>query len=437
MVTLNISKGLAPVLKSSWSQTLAAYGTTQAVLAAGAFARIPLLVAAVAATGYGSIVAFSGLCVVVIAVADGLAQTTRAMTAERHAPNFGRYNRIQNVATSLSVVTVLSLLGGAAIALAISPSPDNLWAAALFCLGMSATALFGGPAKGLLEATGKTAQVHLLQTTTTLIGLPLLFATMYLSPSLVTASAVTGFGLAIPYLSYLVAARGTLKRSKISVRRALYSLPRMRSVPEWKSVMSMTTWTWANSLNYAFDASIVGLVAGAAAAGEFGLASRVMTLAMLLSLALNPLITARVSSWRTSFGYHALLRRVGRLSLWIGLTSVALSTLSVALGPWLAGVLSHNQISSPLPLYVALAVFATTSAITAPLMGLFAGSGGASFRAKFSAIMALVNVCLSVIATIYIGNSGPVISSTITLVALSVILLIRMRNEPQKIMERY
>lgn len=437
MATLSISKALAPVLKSSWSHTLAAYGTTQAVLAAGAFARIPLLVAAVAATGYGNIVAFSGLCVVVIAIADGLAQTTRAMTAERLTPNFGRHNRLQNVATSFALVTMSCFLGGAIVALIISPSPDNPFAAALACLALSATALSGGPAKGLLEGTGKTAQVHLMQTSTTVVGLPLLLAVLHFSPSLVAASAVTGLGLALPYISYQIAASRILKAANVRLRHRIYGLAHLRRIAELKSVVSMTTWTWSNSLNYAFDASIVGLVAGAAAAGEFGLASRIMTLAMLLSLALNPLITARISSWRTRYSYRPLLRRVGRLTLWIGIASLAASSVSVALGPWLAGILSHHQIGGPVALYIAIAIFATTSAITAPLMGLFAGAGGAKFRAKASAIMAIINLGLSVVLTISFGTSGPVISSTITLLALSSLLLIRMKNNPQSIMERY
>lgn len=437
MATLNISKGLTPVLKSSWSRTLAAYGTTQAVLAVGAFARIPLLVASVAATGYGSIVAFSGLCIVVIAIADGLAQTTRAITAERPSPNFGRYNRIQNMASLFALFAVSSLLAGAAVALVLSPSPDNPWAAALACIGLAATSLVGGPAKGLLEATGRTAQVHLLQTSTTVVGLPVLFAAIFLSPSLVAAAAATGFGLALPYLSYWVVAGRTLKTAKVRLRHKLYGLSRTRRTREYRSVKNMAIWSWSNSLNYAFDASIVGLIAGMAAASEFGLASRIMTLAMLLSLALNPLITARVSSWRTSFNYGELLHKVGALSLWIGLTSIVLSAISVVLGPWLAGLLSHNQIDSPLSLYIALAIFATTSAVTAPLMGLFAGAGGAKFRAKASAILAIANICLSIIFTLHIGVSGPIISSTFTLIVLSAILWAKMKSDPHKIMERY
>lgn len=437
MVALRVSEALPKAFKSSWSQTLAAYGTTQAVLAVGAFLRIPLLVASVAATGYGSIVAFSGLCVVVLAVADGLSQATRAITAERSTPNFGRLNRLYGLASTFGVVTVAGFLGSGTVALMISPSGDNPWAAGLLCMGFSATALFGGPAKGFLEGTGKTALVHLLQTSTTVLGLPLLFVVLLISPSLVTASAVTGLGLALPYLAYLLAVRKSLRSAGIHFRYPLYGPRSLSRVREVKAVKSMTVWAWSNSLNYAFDASIVGLVAGTVAAGEFGLASRVMTLAMLLSLALNPLITARVSSWRTSHNLQVLLAKVRRLSLLIGLVSLVVCMMSIALGPWLAGLLSHNQIASPLSLYLALAVFAFSSAVTAPLMGVFAGAGGAKFRAQVSAALAVVNVCLSVILTITVGINGPIISSTTTLILLAVILLVRIRQQPQTIMEKY
>lgn len=437
MVALKVSEAFPRALKSSWSRTLAAYGTTQAVLAVGAFLRIPLLVASVAATGYGSIVAFSGLCVVVLAVADGLSQATRAITAERSLPNFGRLNRLYNLASTVGVVAVVGFLVSGTVALVISPSGDNPWAAGLLCMGFSATALFGGPAKGFLEGTGKTALVHLLQTSTTVLGLPLLFVVLFISPSLVAASAVTGLGLALPYLGYLLAVGISLKSVGVRIRHSLYGPRRLRSVSEVRAVKSMTVWAWSNSLNYAFDASIVSLVAGTVAAGEFGLASRVMTLAMLLSLALNPLITARVSSWRTSYDLQVLLAKVRRLSLLVGLVSLAVCMMSIALGPWLAGLLSHNQIASPLSLYLALAIFAFTSAVTAPLMGVFAGAGGAKYRAQMSAALAVLNVCLSVILTLTVGINGPIVSSTITLILLAVILLVRIKQQPHTIMEKY
>ncbi|WP_432393355.1 lipopolysaccharide biosynthesis protein [Pseudarthrobacter sp. L19] len=425
------------VVRSPWGHTLAAYGTSQGVLAAGAFARIPLLVSAVAVSGYGSIVAFSGLCVIVIAVADGLAQTSRVMVAERATPNYGRYNRLLNLARSLSVAIFLLFVILAIIAACYSPDLDNPWVAAFCCLAFSSTSLLGGPAKGLLEATGKTAQVHLLQTSTTLIGLPLLLAALALSKSLVVASAVTGLGLALPYLCYLVVAQRILRSKDVRVRKDFYLFSQARRVKEIKPVLNMTVWTWANSLNYAFDAAIVGVVAGATAAGEFGLASRVMTLAMLLSLALSPLITARVSSWRTERNYSYLIKKVTRLTFVITVASLILSATSVAVGPWLEGVLSQHKIASPFTLYAALAVFATASASTAPLMALFAGVGGARFRARAAAALAIVNITLSILFTILWGPPGPVFASTLTLFVLAGVLVMKLRSNPSLIMERY
>lgn len=437
MVPVKLGRALTPVVSSPWSQTLFAYGTSQAALAIGAFLRIPLLVAAVAASGYGSIVAFSGLCVVVMAIADGLAQTTRAITAERVSPDFGRYSRLHNLALSVGSAIVLGFLAASILRLVLARDSNDLWASGLICVALSAVAVFGGPAKGLLEATGKTAQVHLLQASTTIIGLPLLVLALHFSPSLFSASAVTGLGLALPYLAYSVASRGVVSKARVNVRRRFYGVASMLKVKELKSVKSMTVWTWSNSLNYAFDASIVGLVAGTVAAGEFGLASRIMTLAMLLSLALNPLITARVSAWRTTAPLDLLLVRVKRLSLYLGVISLVLCSVSVALGPWLASVLSHDQIHSNRSLYISLAIFAFLSAITAPLMAVFAGVGGVKFRAQVSAILAIVNVCLSVLLTLFLGIIGPSISSGITLSVFAIVLMIRIKMNPNSVMERY
>lgn len=437
MVLVKIRSAVAPIVTSSWSQTLYAYGTSQGILAVGAFLRIPLLVAAVGASGYGSVVAFSGVCVVVMAVADGLAQTTRALIAERTSPDFGRYNRLHSLAWSLGLVMTTVFLTVGVLRLLISKASDDIWASALICVGFSALAVFGGPAKGLLEATGKTAKVHLMQASTTLIGLPLLIAVLHFSQSLVAASAVTGLGLALPYLAYNLTSRRVFHNAGVTLRRNFYGIRNMLRIREMKSVRSMTVWTWSNSLNYAFDASIIGVIAGSAAAGEFGLASRIMTLAMLLSLALNPLITARVSGWRTTVPFNVLLKRVRRLSAYLGLMSLVLCSVSIALGPWLSSLLSHGEIQTNISLYVSLAVFAFLSAITAPLMAVFAGVGGVKFRAQVSAVLAVLNICLSVLLTMFFGIIGPSVSSAITLCIFAIVLVARIKTSQDSVMERY
>ena len=119
------------------------------------------------------------------------------------------------------------------------------------------------------------------------------------------------------------------------------------------------------------------------------------------------------------------------------LLAIAMTALSIVVAGPISKILSHGEITAPRSLYIWLGIFAVTSAATAPLMALFAGTGGAKYRARMSAICAGVNVALSFgLAHVY-GAAGPAISSTISLILLSIILLIRTKRIPQSLIERH
>lgn len=422
--------------RSQWTRTLASYGTSQGIIAVGAFARIPLLIAHLGTSGYGTILVVSGFAVLFIAIADALAQATRSAVAEQTGLAAQRHGGFAVIANTLGwTLFGLGLVSGIWMMASDSEAPAVI-PAAIWCLTGASLSILGGPAKGRLEGTGRTALATGLQSLTTLVGLPALLIVLWFFPSLELASLVTGIGLAMPYLAAIVFAG----RAEFSGRRRFLhwaGFDYLKKSAEGQTVRHMLVWSWANALNYAFDAAIVAAVLGQLAAAEFGLASRVMTLAMMLSLALNPLIATQVATWRADGDLGLLLRKSRRLAIVLGGLALLVCGCAIAVGPWLARLLSDGQIRGELSLFIALGSFAALSAVTSPLMALFSGVGGSRFRASASAIAACANFVLSIVFTHLIGVSGPSVASSLALAGLSVVLLVRVRKSPASILTTF
>jgi O-antigen/teichoic acid export membrane protein len=422
-----------------WLRTLTAYGLSQLIIALGAFARIPILVGDLGAAGYGIVVAVGGIAVVVLAIADGLAQTTRVQLVDLGQQGHLVAARIQQLANTLAVM-FLAISGTAALIVLVLPKGNSSPVfAGILCVLFSSLAIFGGPSKGALEAHGRTATANLMQSATTIIGLPILVLALFISPTLEVAAFVTGLGLALPYLTSIAFSKWDSRGRgfKIQDRRFFSPLGELLKSGVARNVRHMVVWAWANSINYAFDALMVAVLVSATAAANFGLASRIMTMAMLLSLGLTPLLTTRVTQWRNLYSPYEIRRRLWKSSLLLLAASCFLVGLSLVLAGPLSKWLSHGQILPDWSLFAWLSAFAALSAISMPLMAAFSGKGGVAFRTQMAVICSVINLVVSIVATIAIGEIGPVIGSVVGLFALSVILLIHVRFRPDSILTRY
>lgn len=419
-----------------WIHTLATYGLAQVVIAGGAFIRIPLLIFFLGPSGYGTIIMVSGIAILVTAITDAIAQAARvemAESLERKYILLDSYNRI--AATIMIMISIVFLIVIIILGFVGSGMTDMI--AAFCCMLGCSLGILGGPSRGLLEAQGLTARVNSFQLSTTIGGLPLLLLILLIWPSTATAGIATGIGMSLPAIFCLIAAKK--QRKKFSKRTGDYfvSIRQMSNSPKSKNILNMLTWTWANTLNYAFDAAIVGVIIGTVAAGEFGLASRVMTLAMMLSLGLNPLITTTVSKWRSQGNLKTYTQKIIKMSLVMALIGTILSVVGVALGPFIAEVLSGGEVVADQNLFIALGAFSILSATTSPLMAAFSGRGGVKFRSYASVISGCLNFILSIVLTITIGISGPAIASTISLIMLSLVLVVKWRKDPKILMATY
>ena len=430
---VKLSRRTLADLRGPWIRTVSTYGLAQLVLAIGAFARIPLLITDLGAAGYGTIVAISGLAIVVLAVADGLSQTTRVVLIDLGPGGRREAGDLQRQANTLGLLVVVAIALSAVVTyLSSAPLRSSILAGLLCVLGAS-LAIFGGPSKGVLESREQTASVNLMQTSTTIVGLPILILALYLSPTIEVAAAVTGVGLALPYLASTLLAVFRYWRPERLGGEPLGLFATFKDLcvsSRAKGIRQMVVWAWANSLNYAFDALIVALVVGTIAAADFGLASRIMTMAMLLSLALAPLVTARVARWRLVFSAFDFRKKLKDASLKLMAGSAVVVAVSLIIAEPLADWLSNGEITPQFSLFAWLGVFAVLSAATMPLMAAFAGRGGSAFRTGASVACAVLNVAISISLTGQLGPIGPVIGSVVGLCCLSTVLLIRARNRP-------
>ena len=423
------------VLLQPWFRTLGAYGTAQLIIALGAFARIPILVDDLGASGYGVVVSVGGLAIVFIAIADGLAQATRVRIIELGAEGYIAAQKIQRLANTLGFLLFMALCVVAGISFLFSDELNLLVFAASVCLLFACLGIFGGPSKGVLEALGRTATANLMQTSTTLVGLPILIAALFLSPTLEIAAAVTGLGLAMPYLTSILFARGKMSAEPALIRRRHpFDSPRQLLNSETAhNIWLMVFWAWANALNYAFDALIVAVIASPEAAAEFGLASRIMTMAMLLSLGLSPLLTATVTKWRMSLNPSDMRTRLWKASAMLLSAAIVLVAFSLIIARPLSRWLSHDEIVPGWSLFVWLSVFAILSAVAMPLMAAFSGRNGVAFRTRIALICSGINIAVSIWATMLVGQVGPVIGSVTGLVILIATLFVRAWIQPESI----
>jgi O-antigen/teichoic acid export membrane protein len=403
-------------------QTLITYGLAQGALALSAFIKVPLIVGSGGNEAYAAVTLILSGWAVFAALADGLSQTSRVMLAERGAAHSQRVRRlVGGAASGEAVVAVIVAIGGLAV-LSVSGGPIDLW---LLLFGFAIACLPMAYAKGILEASNRTALSNATLVTNVVVSLPLVVLAAYLSGDRFWLCAATLAGVAAPYLVFAIL-------SHEPGLRTIYAPSTTRQVV--KSVAAATVYSFANVMAYAFDPIIVAALLTTADVSAFGLASRIMTLAMLLPLALGGLVSARVNTWRGELESSALLRRVLNLCLVLGGVGTIVSTLAVAVGPVLGRWLGRGVIETPFTLYLSLGVFAIISSATGPIFALFSGPGAVRFRAVVALVAGTANLGLSVVLVPYFGVSGPVVASIVCLIGMVLALVLRVRREMDSIL---
>lgn len=404
-----MSHRFAVIWRSPWLATLLAYGVSQVVIALGGFLRIPLIVNYLGAPGYGIVVAVTGLCGLVLALADGVTQSARVLAAQTGTgtavSSIRELRRLQWV-LFLAVLLAASLLVGAQVGLGI-----GIAGYIGFGIMGASLALPVASARGLLDALGKSPSTHIAQTSTALIGVPLLFLALPLSASTSLACFISGVGLALP----MVVAR-------LQLWRAVRGRPNecLCEPLAYRSFVTMGLWSGASLLGYAFDPAIVASLGSPSEAATFGLSARIMTIAMMLPLALTGMLTARFSAlWALGDPNH-VRTTLRRMTKWLFLAGVATGVLCLALSAPLTRWLGKGEIEYDLTTTVGLAVASLVSATAAPLTAALAVGRIGRARTVAGVACGGLNLCVSLALTPVLGAAGPAIGSA---VAASVLAL--------------
>lgn len=388
-------------LTSAWTVTLLAYGLSQVVVLAGAVVRIPLITHALGETGYGRFVVVTSLWPVVQLLAHGLSSTARVVVAERPGRAGGTMRVLRRTGTKEgAALLVLSVL--LAPVLAALVGPGFAWSVLWVGVAAMVTLPVAGH-QGLLEGSGRTAVTHLTLATTTVVGLPALVLALGLRQDLTTVVAASMVGFVAPYLTARLLTR--------------WLVPRLETPGgEDEGLLltglngAMTAWALSNVLVYVFDPVILMVTTGEAAAGQYGLASRVTGLVTAVPVALGGLLTVWLSRARARGG--ADVRRKILLSTAVfTLAGTLLAAFCIVVGPAVGDLLSRGSVGTPQALYTWLGIYGGLTCASSPLVAAWAAPRAAAVRGRVGLVLGVVNVGASWVLAMALGLVGPVVAT--------------------------
>lgn len=409
--------------------TVGAFGVAQLIVMVGAFVRIPLITDAIGAVGYGLFIVITSVNPVVSVLAGGLAGAARVSTAS-HPCSTGAITR------RLRWFGLVEMLALSTIALLVAFAGAQLYdPVVMIALGASifsvSLLLPLAPYSGALEAHNRTALAHLSLAMNTLVGVPLLIVGLLLEQSILVVVVATGLGLLAPVIvNLLLVRRLTPYRHTLSA-----DVPESVNGENLRRLsMSMTGWSVANLMVYAFDALIVAAAVGVVAAGEYGLAGRIVILVTVVPEALGNLLTVHFTQLRLSGRSTLLARRIMMVSAILAGLGVALGTAFSIWGPWLANLLSNGKVDAPSLMYVMFGVYGAITASTQAFLSACAAPGIAKMRARIGIIGGLVNIALSYPFALWLGPAGPVAASALCISGIAIALIVHVTKHPDRLL---
>ncbi|MGC5585150.1 lipopolysaccharide biosynthesis protein [Ornithinimicrobium sp. W1665] len=400
-------EGRARGLATPWTLTLLSYGLSQAVVLAGSLVRIPLITQALGEVGYGRFIVITSVWPAIQILSHGLASTARVVVAEDPARAGPTVRALRSTGTKEAAVVL-----GAAVVLLPVLGPGVGWGFAWSVLWVAVAAVVVLPISGhhgVLEGVGRTAVSHLALATTTLVGLPVLILALGLRQDLSTIVAASMVGFVAPYLTYrfltrrLVGLHGPGDAADSGLDGVVLT----------GLSGAMTGWALSNVLVYLFDPVIIMATTGSAAAGQYGLASRITGLVTAVPVALGGLLTVWFSRARVKEEGVEVIRRLVSSSVVFTLVGVVLAAVTIWVGPWIGQVLGRGAVGTPQDLYTWLGIYGGLTCASSPLVAAWAAPLAAATRARLGVSLGLLNVGLSVVLALSLGAVGPVIATVV------------------------
>lgn len=416
-------------LRGVWASTFFAYALSQALVAVGAFVRIPFITEAVGAHGYGVFVILTSLFTIAHMLATGLSEAVRPLVAAApdSAEGLLRPFRRAGVIEAAGV----GLLGTLATVVVTvwQDLPTEYVVGLLVVILGGVLWLPAGAAQGMLDGLGRSAASQLALSANTLVSLPLVVLVALLAPSVPLLTLAAGLGVIAPAWVQRHLVRRMIRRTTSTSSGDQVSVEDV-----FRLVAPMTVFSLGILLAYAFDALIVGAVLGPVQAGAYGLASRIMSMVTVLPLAVQGLTVVQLTRKRESGDVDAFLHAIRRQGLLIGGIGAAVALVGMIVGPWLGGVLGRGEVPVPWPLYVWIGLHGILTAASTPLMSAYANPHGARQRGLAAITCGLANIVLSAVGALLVGVEGPAIATVACSGAMVAYLWWQARRSPRLIL---
>jgi O-antigen/teichoic acid export membrane protein len=404
-----------------------------------ALARIPILVIALGASGYGTFTLVQAVVAWLVVVPLGLRQSLRAMGAQAMHSSpaeaavvwrahwlHGRRMMLLSGAAGVVVCIALALVWPQLA----SPSADRMEAVGvLVCTAVvCASGFLGAVHAGWLEASDRLALVNMMGAATGIVGLAIalllwkLDAPFFLFAIAGVAASVAPSWCALiwhrPERTATQASAALVEAVRSNSRRFLYGVV-------------------ATLLATGLTPFVIGLLLGPTEAASYFVAARLAFMVTLVPTALTPVLWnrhARIRSLQGTGGSHRGLRWLLLVSLGTGLP---LAVAFVFVGPRLGHLLGTKEVPAPLGLYVAFALLGVLQFVQAPLTAALSGPRGTRFMSRTTTVAAVVSVLGSLPGTVLLGVSGPVWAFVLSFGAMTLVWVHRVRMEGGYVTDRH
>lgn len=421
--------------------TLSAGSVVQLASAAAALATIPVLVHELGAAGFGVLIVVVSLAPWLTLVDGALYPTTRLLVGE--ARDEGRYlapphllraafrmsvkiaaANLVTLITALVVLPLVALFGSRGVA----GRGELVMAVLLFALPLVLSGP-GGIYLGALEGVGRTVVAALFAGTGPLVALPLTLAVAGLDGGLVPLCAAQGIAAATPrFIAW------AYWRHKPSLHEGEAG-PRSGGGLRLTLVLQMAVLTAAVLIQTGLDPIIVASQLGAAEAGAYGLAWRLVTGAMIPITVVTPLFMANIAGARAQGWSHQSDAQLRRLVALAAVAGLAVAGAVTALGPSLASWLGGGEVNSPRVLYLAGACLILVTFAATPLYLAFSGPRALAWSVRLNLWLTIGNVSTSLALVQAVGVSGPLWASVAAGVVGFVALIHAWQRHPEWLSE--
>lgn len=408
-------------------------GMAQGINAVTGLLRIPILVVALSASGYGTFTLVQSVVPWLLVLPTGLRYSLRVMGADAaHSADWSEGQLLDTHllearrlvcwmfawGTPSSVVIALVWPGLASP----SKNPLEAFTTLVLLLLLVASSFSGAVYTGWLEVHSRNGLVNVLGAATGIGGLILTFALWR------TNAPFNAFAIAGGAASVAPAWCGWIVGKSVGKREAAPSniIKAVR-----KNNRGFVFATLANLLAAGLAPFVIGLILGPESVAAHAIAARLAVIVTIIPTALTPILwnhQARLRS-QSALGSQDVTTTFKKILIISGATGLFLSIVFIIVGPWIGHRLGAQSVATPLALYLAFGAHGFLQFLVAPLSASLTGPRGVAYMARTTASAAGVSAMLSVPATCWLGVSGPVWSGALGFGLLCVAWLRRIHLE--------